>query len=149
MFSYRAKSDNNPVAATTVCLSSTILIVETPPVRNLIGTVLEKERYTVLLEDTAGALEALRRGDRKIDLLITNEPWHFEPYRAGMRILYISGAPDREFLRERQSEVFGYLQKPFRFHELLLRVKDLLPADSFQRSAFSDQLKKTCSSGSD
>jgi len=135
------------VAATTVCLSSTILIVESPPVRNLIGAVLEKEHYTVLLEDTAGALEALRRGDRTIELLITNEPWHFEPYPVGMRVLYISGAPDRQFLQERQGELFGYLQKPFRFHELLQRVKALLPGDSCQPSAISDQLKKAHNSG--
>ena len=60
------------------------------------------------------------------ELLITNEPWWFEPYAAGLRVLYISGAPDREFLQQHRSATFGYLQKPFRFQELLLSVHLLL-----------------------
>ena len=127
MFSYAAKSQNRSVA-TAVCVSSNILIVEAPSVRDLIGAVLEKERYVVLREDTEGALDLLRRGEPAIDLLITNEPWRFEPYPQGMRVLYISGAPDREFLLERRGRMFGYLQKPFRFHQLLDGVRALLPA---------------------
>ena len=44
----------------------------------------------------------------------------------GLRILYVSGAPDREFLQKHRSPMFGYLQKPFRFQELLLSVHLLL-----------------------
>jgi len=108
------------------CASPTILVVESAPVRNLIGTVLGKEHYPVLLEDTAGGREILQRSEPPIDLLITNEPWWFEPFRPGLRVLYVSGAPDREFLQKHRSDRFGYLQKPFRFQALLEAVRQLL-----------------------
>ena len=104
---------------------STVLVVESTSVRNLIGAVLEKERYQVVLEDAPHAKNLLQTGDANIDLLITNEPWDFEPFPAGLRILYVSGAPDREFLQKYRSETFGYMQKPFRFQELLLNVRGI------------------------
>ena len=109
-----------------MCAEPNIVVVESSSVRNLIGTVLEKEHYNAQLEDAAGALELLRRQDVQIDLLITNEPWWFVPFRPGMRVLYISGAPDSDFLRKHRNESMGYLQKPFRFHELMDGVRTLL-----------------------
>jgi DNA-binding NtrC family response regulator len=103
----------------------TVLVVESSSVRNLIGAVLEKEQYTVVLEDVPGARQLLQAA-ASIDLLITNEPWWFEPFASGLRVLYVSGAPDREFLQKHRSATFGYLQKPFRFQELLLSVHLLL-----------------------
>jgi DNA-binding NtrC family response regulator len=100
--------------------------VETSSVRNLIGAVLEKEHYAVVLEDIPGARQFLQADTAPIDLLITNEPWWFEPFASGLRVLYVSGAPDREFLEKHRSATFGYLQKPFRFQELLLSVHLLL-----------------------
>ena len=91
--------------------------------RNLIGAVLEKERYNVVLADVERARAAVEGG---VDLLITNEPWLFEPFRAGMRVLYVSGAPDREFLQRYPAETVAFLQKPFRFQNLLLSVHLLL-----------------------
>lgn len=108
----------------TTCESPTILVVENASVRNLIGAVLEKESYAVLLADPVDALEMVRR--RPVDLLITNEPWRFEPFLPDLRVLYISGAPDRDFLQSHRSERFGYLQKPFRFRGLLEGVQGLL-----------------------
>jgi len=113
-----AKEHNELVA------TPTILVAENASVRNLIGTVLEKERYAVLLADPVDALEMIRH--RPVDLLITNEPWRFEPFLPNLPILYISGAPDREFLQSHRSEMFAYLQKPFRFRGLLEGVHALL-----------------------
>ena len=113
-----AKEHNEFVA------TPTILVAENASVRNLIGTVLEKERYAVLLADPVEALELVRR--RPVDLVITNEPWRFEPFLPDLSVLYISGAPDREFLQSHRSETFGYLQKPFRFRGLLEGVQSLL-----------------------
>ena len=104
--------------------SSVILIVESASVRNLIGAVLEKERYNVLLADVEQARQMLAAGG--VDLLISNEPWRFEPFPAGMRVLYVSGAPDREFLQRHPAERVAFLQKPFRFQNLLLSVGLLL-----------------------
>ena len=103
--------------------SPVILIVESASVRNLIGAVLEKERYQVVLAELAQAQAMVRAG---VDLLITNEPWLFEPFRPGMRVLYVSGAPDREFLQRYPAETVAFLQKPFRFQNLLLSVHLLL-----------------------
>jgi len=100
----------------------TVLVVESSSVRNLIGAVLEKECYSVVLEDIPGGRRLLQADSALYDLLITNEPWRFEPFATGLRVLYVSGAPDRDFLQSHRSATFGYLQKPFRFQELLLSV---------------------------
>jgi hypothetical protein len=107
---------------------STVLVVESSSVRNLIGAVLEKERYQMVLEDVPRAQKLLASDGDQFDLLITNEPWLFEPFPEGLRILYVSGAPDREFLQKHRSPMFSYLQKPFRFQELLLSVHLLVHA---------------------
>jgi hypothetical protein len=104
------------------------LIVETTSIRNLIGAVLEKEHYQVVLEEAQAAQELLTADPARFDLLITSEPWSLEPLPAGLRVLYISGAPDREFLQKHRSPLFGFLQKPFRFQELLLSVHLLIQA---------------------
>jgi DNA-binding NtrC family response regulator len=112
------------VAAPSVCPRPTILIVESTSVRNLIGAVLERQSYALLLQDTAGGLEVL--GRQPVDLLITNEPWEFKAFLSHTRVLYISGAPDREFLHSHRSARFAYLQKPFRHQALIESVRGLL-----------------------
>jgi len=106
------------------------VVVESAPVGHLIGAVLEKAGYRVVLADTPAAKDALR--DAPADLLITNEPWSFEPFAAGLRVLYISGAADKEFLQRYPAHQVAFLQKPFRFQNLLLSVHLLLtdPAKS-------------------
>jgi DNA-binding response OmpR family regulator len=101
-----------------------VLIVESASVRNLIGAVLERERYNVLLADVDSARQMLGAGG--IDLLISNEPWQFEPFPPRLRVLYVSGAPDREFLQRHSAGTVAFLQKPFRFQTLLLSVHLLL-----------------------
>jgi len=105
---------------------TTVLVVESSSVRNLIGAVLEKERYSVVLADVAHGRKLLQMDGDRFDLLITNEPWYFEPFEPGLSILYVSGAPDREFLQKHRSPTFGYLPKPFRFQELLSSAQDLI-----------------------
>ncbi len=107
---------------------STVLVVESSSVRNLIGAILEKERYQVVLEDVPNGQKLLQTDSERFDLLITNEPWWFEPFPSGLRVLYVAGAPEREFLQKHRSRRFGYLQKPFRFQELLLSVHLLVQA---------------------
>lgn len=114
------------MATATFCENPLLLVVESPSVRNLIGAVLEKENYKVLLEEAEGAAEVLRRG--AVDLLITNEPWRFEEFLGRVRVLYISGAPDKDFLQSHWGVRFGYLQKPFRFQGLMDGVRGLVGA---------------------
>ena len=101
-----------------------ILVVESESVGNLIDVVLEKAGYHVLAAEVTAARQALR--DSVIDLLITNEPWWFEPFAPDLRVLYIAGAPDREFLQRHDPARVAFLQKPFRFQNLLLTVHLLL-----------------------
>jgi hypothetical protein len=105
-----------------------VLVVESTSVRNLIGAVLERERYTVVLADVALGQKLLQTDADRFDLLITNEPWYFEPFESGLSILYVSGAPDREFLQKHRSPTFSFLAKPFRFQELLSSAQDLILA---------------------
>ena len=104
---------------------STILVAECPSVRDLIGAILEKERYSVVLTDPDGAMGVLERQSPGIDLVITNEPWSFESCRSAVPVLYISGAPDRDFMARHRGKL-AFLQKPFRYQALLASVKSLL-----------------------
>ena len=87
---------------------STILGIESPSVRNV--------------ADATCGRNLLGNEPDRFDVLITSEPWRFEPFPAGLRVLYVSDAVDREFLQKYHSPRFTYLQKPFRFQELLLSV---------------------------
>ena len=82
----------------------------------------------MVLEDVPHGQELLQTNSERFDLLITNEPWWFEPFPPGLRVLYVAGAPEREFLKKYRTPGFGYLQKPFRFQELLLSVHLLVQA---------------------
>ena len=104
------------------------MVVESPPVRDLIGTVLAREHYDVSLQDIPGAQDVLSRSDAQIDLLITHTPWEFEPFLPSMRVLYVSGAPDSDYLKTHHSTGLRFLQKPFRFEGLLSSVRELLTA---------------------
>jgi hypothetical protein len=110
------------------CASRSILVVESPAVRDLIGTVLTKEHYEVILEDIPGAQGVLSQPDTQVGLLITHEPWRFEPFLPSMRVLYVSGAPDGEYLQKHRANGLRFLQKPFRFEGLLASVRELLSA---------------------
>lgn len=110
------------------CASRSILVVESPAVRDLIGRVLTKEHYGVILKDIPGAQDVLSQPDAQIDLLITHEPWQFEPFLPSMRVLYVSGAPDGAYLQKHRSGGLRFLQKPFRFEGLLASVRELLSA---------------------
>ena len=59
---------------------SNVLVVESTVVRNLIGAILEKEPYQLVLEDVARGRTVLETDGSRFDLLITNEPWLFEPF---------------------------------------------------------------------
>ena len=111
-----------------VCATGPILIVESPPVQGLLGTVLAKERYDVILRDIPEARDMLSRSDTPIGLLITDQPWHFEPFLPALPVLYLSGAPDGEYLQTHRSCGIRFLQKPFRFEGLLSNVRELLSA---------------------
>ena len=82
----------------------------------------------MILKDIASAQDILRKPEQQIDLLITHEPWEFEPFLPSMRVLYVSGAPDGEFLQKHRSSGLRFLQKPFRFEGLLGSVRELLSA---------------------
>jgi hypothetical protein len=110
------------VVSTAISAGSVILVVESPSVRNLIGTLLEKEGFTTVLEDVPRGRHTLAQAGHTVAMLITNEPWRFEPFPENVAVLYVSGAPNREFLERHHAGQLRFLQKPFHLQELILSV---------------------------
>ena len=105
---------------------STVLVIEGTSVRNSIGAVLEEDDFQVVIEDVTRGKHLLQNNAGRFDVLITSEPWRFEPFPAGLRVLYVSDAPDSEFLQTHRSRWFNYLRTPFHSQALLLSIRLLL-----------------------
>jgi PAS domain S-box-containing protein len=120
----------------------TILIVEDEPaVRRVAERALVKHGYTVLgAGDGATALEAVLRGDTKVDLIMTDACMPglsgaelYERLRAaGVRVpvLFTSGHSGRDALSTSLPEGVPFLGKPWTIPDLLAKVRETLGAAS-------------------
>ena len=117
----------------------TVLVVEDDgALRAVVSRMLKRAGYDVL--EASGGQEAIRLAERQpgaIDLLVTDvvmprmdgreaarQLLRLDP---GLRVLYISGYPDRDGIGEEMvKEGAAFLQKPFRVTTLLARVREVL-----------------------
>jgi PAS domain S-box-containing protein len=117
----------------------TILLVEDDAmVRDLASRILHSEGYTVLVVgDGSEALGVARSHVQPIDLLLTDvvmpqmggeelaETLRREKH--GLRVLYTSGYTSEAFLERKIPEQgIAFLQKPYRFHTLVRKVREVL-----------------------
>lgn len=123
--------------------AETILLVEDRgDLRTLLSHVLQESGYTVLdAIDAKEALETANRCKGKIDLLITDivmpgmRGWQLArlltALRPDMKVLYISGYSDTDLLNDNTLLAgASLLEKPFSPDILLLRLREILGADT-------------------
>ncbi|HYC51422.1 MAG TPA: response regulator [Gemmatimonadaceae bacterium] len=127
-----------PVARQPVKERRVMLVEDEAPVREVLRRTLEKRGMTVVpVEDATAALEILRRGDRGIDIVVTDVMMPGMDGRAfadilarelgQIPIIFISGYAV-ETIRERglMSGTHGFLQKPFTSDELVAAIDECL-----------------------
>src|SRR5437867_527462 len=121
--------------------SETVLLAEDEPaVRAIAQQALERHGYTVLAAPSgAAALALAAQHAATIDLLLTDVVMpgmsgrdladRLTAQRPGIRVLYISGYTDNAIVRHGMLEPgLAYLQKPFRPHALVRKVREVLDA---------------------
>jgi len=101
-----------------------ILIVEDPFVTGFLRSVLEKNGFSVVCARPEPALDLLRSGQMRCELLITNRPSPFAEVGERMPLLYLSACPDPDQVSSFRTWLS--LTKPFPPRELLEAVGDLL-----------------------
>ncbi|MBS1793421.1 MAG: PAS domain S-box protein [Acidobacteria bacterium] len=125
--------------------AETILLVEDEElVRNLGREILESGGYRVI-EASGGeeALDICRRGDLRIDLLLTDvvmpemngrELWQkLAETSPQIKVLFTSGYTDDMVVRNGiTNEEANFLQKPFSIDTLMQKVREVLDADIIQ-----------------
>ena len=126
-----------PPALATVRGEGVILLAEDDrSVRRLVVTELTRRGFTVLeAEDGLAALELFRREKDRIDVLVTDVLMprmngadlakEAEQLRAGLKILFISGHPERSGAGLDPTGVTNLLMKPFTADTLAARIKEL------------------------
>ncbi|MFQ5538596.1 MAG: ATP-binding protein [Gemmatimonadota bacterium] len=123
----------------TAAAPVTILVAEDKPeIRDLVRRALEREGYEVhLADDGREALKAIRDAPHLFDLVVTDIRMPrlsgaglaeaVRETHGNLPFLFISAYPDDEEFIKIQSEDPGIvLAKPFKPHELLRRVEELL-----------------------
>src|SRR5881398_2478792 len=121
--------------------SETVLLAEDEPaVRAIAQQALERQGYTVLAAPSgADALALAAQHGATIHLLLTDVVMpgmsgrdladRLTAQRPGIRVLYISGYTDNAIVRHGMLEPgLAYLQKPFRPHALVRKVREVLDA---------------------
>lgn len=121
--------------------TQTILVVEDETgVRTLVRDFLKSNGYKVL--DTADGAEALRVSaayDGPIHMMVTDlimpgmagheVAEHLASTRPNMRVLYMSGCLDSDFLQQKNlKQKVPYIQKPFPLNTLIDKVREVLAA---------------------
>jgi hypothetical protein len=101
-----------------------VLVAEDPLVGKFLHALLGRHGYYVELASVPRALEMLYAGETRPDLLVTNEPWNFEPLAHRIAILYTAAMPDAGLAA--RFPVCRTLRKPFRNEELLESVAALI-----------------------
>jgi two-component system, cell cycle sensor histidine kinase and response regulator CckA len=127
--------------STDACIdgNETVLLVEDEDdVRRLAQQALERHGYHVLSAScTDHALQLLRSGDARIDLVLTDVVMpgksgaelveQVTEERPGIRVLYMSGYTDDAILRHGVLDAgVNFIQKPFAPSDLARKVRDVL-----------------------
>ena len=127
-----------PVAAATVRGHGTVLLAEDDrSVRRLVVSELTRRGFTVLeAEDGAAALEVFRHEKDRVDVLVTDVVMPrmngadlakaADRIRPGLKILFISGHPERAGAGLDPTGVTNLLMKPFTADTLAARIKELI-----------------------
>ena len=106
-------------------------------VRRLVVSELSRRGFTVIeAEDGASALDLFRREAQRIDVLVTDVVMprmngadlakEAERLRPGLKILFISGHPERAGSGLDPTGVTNLLMKPFTADTLAARIKELI-----------------------
>lgn len=114
-----------------------LLAEDDPSVRRLVVTELTRRGFTVVeAEDGRTALEIFRRDKDRIDVLVTDVVMpklngadlakEAERIRPGVKILFISGHPERAGSGLDPAGVPNLLMKPFTADTLAARIKDVM-----------------------
>jgi CheY-like chemotaxis protein len=119
-----------------------LLVDDENSVRDSLYVLLESGGYEVLAASNGpDGLNIFRRSTRPIELLVTD---YNMPLMSGLElarecsrlcnelsVLYVSGScPDGELQADLQARRRGFLAKPFRGDDLLLKAKELLLVES-------------------
>ncbi len=114
-----------------------LLAEDDPSVRRLVVMELSRRGFTVLeAEDGRDALDVLQRESSHIDMLVTDVVMprmngadlakEVERMRPGLKILFISGHPERAGAGLDPAGVTNLLMKPFTADTLAGRIKDMM-----------------------
>ena len=114
-----------------------LLAEDDPSVRRLVSTELERRGFTVIVaEDGRAALEAFTTHNDRVDLIVTDVVMPrmngadlakaAEKIRPGVKILFISGHPERAGVGLDPAGVTNLLMKPFTADTLATRIKQLI-----------------------
>jgi two-component system cell cycle sensor histidine kinase/response regulator CckA len=142
-----AAADANATAARDMTGQDTVLLVEDEEaVRSFAARALRMRGYNVL-EAGGGeeALEIVRRGPDKIDLVITDVVMpnmdgptlvrHVRELRPDMAVIFMSGYAEEAFRRnDEKAEELHFLPKPFGLKQLAAKVKDVLSAQPARKT---------------
>ena len=127
-----------PPAVSTVKGEGVVLLAEDDrSVRKLVVSELTRRGFTVLdAEDGVAALEILKGGAQHIDVLVTDVVMPrmngadlakaAERLRPGLKILFISGHPERAGAGLDPAGITNLLMKPFTADTLAARIKELI-----------------------
>jgi two-component system, cell cycle sensor histidine kinase and response regulator CckA len=143
-FPVQADLATAPVPETTAQSSVTVkgagivlLAEDDRSVRRLVVTELTRRGFTVLeAEDGAAALELLKQEKDRVDVLVTDVVMPkmngadlakaADRVRPGLKILFISGHPERAGAGLDPTGVTNLLMKPFTADTLAARIKELI-----------------------
>ena len=127
-----------PPARVSVRGEGVVLLAEDDKsVRRLVVTELARRGFTVLeAEDGKAALELFRKEQARVDVLVTDVVMprmngadlarEAERIRPGLKILFISGHPERAGAGLDPTGVTNLLMKPFTADTLAARIKELI-----------------------
>ena len=114
-----------------------LLAEDDPSVRRLVVTELTRRGFTVIeAEDGRAALEIFQREKDRVDVLVTDVVMprlngadlakEAERIRPGLKILFISGHPERAGSGLDPTGITNLLMKPFTADTLAARIKGIM-----------------------
>lgn len=126
-----------PARSAVTGVGTVLLAEDDRSVRRLVVTELTRRGFTVLeAEDGAAALEIFRKEGDRVDILVTDVVMPgmngadlakaAEALRPGLKILFISGHPERAGAGLDPTGVTNLLMKPFTADTLASRIKEMI-----------------------